>query len=830
MSAATPRAGEPAAPPPPAAGLRGLAARAGAALASAAQAFEDAGVTAGHAGGASGAAVPATLHGAPATAADGREVLARLRRMTAFEAQDFDPVECDVERAVARAATAADYAADEAWRAALSLATGVAMGGIAFAVDAGLEALNDWKFGSVAAAAAEAAARGASARGAALGALLSCVLPLAVVSAVVVAVTHPLAAGSGIPETKAYLNGVHIPGLLALPTLAAKLLSITLGMAAGMPMGKEGPFVHAGAVVGGGLGSLGSAAFSRGLGARFAAPRSLGGRFKSDADHRDFVFTGAAAGVATAFGAPVGGLLLAVEEGASHLSARALARGFLATCAGVTTLQLLAQAHDKLRHGYASPRLGVHRDLGLYPDDVAGIGARYFFLASDLPPVAALGAAAGLYGAAFIRIHVALTRARAAWVPPTAARRRVAEVAVVAALAATLAWATAATSPCAPLPPADQLPWYEGRVAAGGASGELWAGGGGADARGVAHFPRLWCAADEYSVRGQLFMAPLVQATRRIIHLGELAPRGGHGAAGAPSPATLAIYLALLPPVTLLTFGLGTATGVFIPSMAAGGAAGRLLGAGVQALHDARRTGLTVSLPMYAAVGAAACLGGVTRMALAVTVLAVEGAGALQAVVPIALAVLVARAVGDAFGPSIYDVQIKMRGAPVLVGEGERGRGGCGSARAANFSHPFPLVNFSPSLARPPIRAWPLTSSTCPSSPRRASSRSPPSRASATSRPSWPRAGTPRSPSRPTWRKRWIRGGRLSCTAWCGGRPWSRCSRAAPASLPPAPATRPRPRARPFPPRRQPASRCSTAWRRARSKSRAPPKPRPSPP
>ena len=62
----------------------------------------------------------------------------------------------------------------------------------------------------------------------------------------------------GLSQIKTYLNGVHIKGLLTIRTLAAKLLGIVFAIGAGVVAGKEGPFVHGGGVVGGGIGGLGS--------------------------------------------------------------------------------------------------------------------------------------------------------------------------------------------------------------------------------------------------------------------------------------------------------------------------------------------------------------------------------------------------------------------------------------------------------------------------------------------------------------------------------------------------------------------------------------------
>ena len=51
---------------------------------------------------------------------------------------------------------------------------------------------------------------------------------------------------------------MHIPGLLSLRTLISKLISATFVLAAGLIAEGEAPFVHIGAIVGGGITSGGS--------------------------------------------------------------------------------------------------------------------------------------------------------------------------------------------------------------------------------------------------------------------------------------------------------------------------------------------------------------------------------------------------------------------------------------------------------------------------------------------------------------------------------------------------------------------------------------------
>jgi hypothetical protein len=47
--------------------------------------------------------------------------------------------------------------------------------------------------------------------------------------------------------TQAYLNGIDVPGIFFFSTLLAKLVGSVGAVAGGLAVGKEGPFVHAGA-------------------------------------------------------------------------------------------------------------------------------------------------------------------------------------------------------------------------------------------------------------------------------------------------------------------------------------------------------------------------------------------------------------------------------------------------------------------------------------------------------------------------------------------------------------------------------------------------------
>jgi hypothetical protein len=133
---------------------------------------------------------------------------------------------------------------------------------------------------------------------------------------------EPIAGGSGIPEVQAFLNGIDLPRVMRVKTLLCKVMGVTFSVAAGLPVGKEGPMVHIGAIVAAGI--------SQGKTKLWGVDTSFSkfSDFRNDREKRDFVACGAAAGICSAFGAPIGGVLFSLEEGASYWSTKLTWRAF----------------------------------------------------------------------------------------------------------------------------------------------------------------------------------------------------------------------------------------------------------------------------------------------------------------------------------------------------------------------------------------------------------------------------------------------------------------------------------------------------------------------
>ena len=126
-----------------------------------------------------------------------------------------------------------------------------------------------------------------------------------------------------------------------------------------------------------------------------------------------------------------------------------------------------------------------------------------------------------------------------------------------------------------------------------------------------------------------------------------------------------------------VTFGLQIPAGIILPSMAIGALYGRALGIVFEMWQKSFPNALLfaacepdipcVTPGTYAIIGAASALGGVTRMTVSIVVIMFELTGALTYVLPIMIAVMISKWVGDAFGKrGIYETWIHFNEYPFL--------------------------------------------------------------------------------------------------------------------------------------------------------------------
>ncbi|CAA6668364.1 unnamed protein product [Spirodela intermedia] len=197
-------------------------------------------------------------------------------------------------------------------------------------------------------------------------------LALTAIAAVLCVGIAPTAAGPGIPEIKAYLNGVDTPNMYGASTLFVKIVGSIGAVAAGLDLGKEGPLVHIGTCIAALLGQGGGGA--------------AGGRRRwrwlryidNDRDRRDLITLGASSGSA-------------LPSGRRSVAAL-LWRTFFSTAVVVVVLRGFTELCD-------SGSCGLFGRGGLILFDVGDVQVTYH--AADLLPVAAIGVIGGLLGSLY---------------------------------------------------------------------------------------------------------------------------------------------------------------------------------------------------------------------------------------------------------------------------------------------------------------------------------------------------------------------------------------------------------------------------------------------
>lgn len=186
----------------------------------------------------------------------------------------------------------------------------------------------------------------------------------------------PHAIGSGIPEVKTIMRGVTLKEYLTFNTLVAKVVGLSTALGSGLPIGKEGPFVH--------VASISATCLSR-----------LFSRFQLEAENEsrtaEVLAAATAVGVACTFAAPIGGVLFSIEVTAAYFAVRNYWRGFYSAICGALMFRFLA--------------IWFHDEVTLTALFKTNLRHDNPFVSVEIISFSVLGAICGMGGVLFVYVH-----------------------------------------------------------------------------------------------------------------------------------------------------------------------------------------------------------------------------------------------------------------------------------------------------------------------------------------------------------------------------------------------------------------------------------------
>ncbi|KAJ0734415.1 putative CBS domain, chloride channel, voltage gated, chloride channel, core [Helianthus annuus] len=437
-------------------------------------------------------------------------------------------------------------------------------------------------------------------------------LVLATCAGFLCAYIAPAAAGSGIPEVKAYLNGIDAHSILAPSTLFVKIFGSILGVAAGFVVGKEGPMVHTGACIANLLGQGGSTKY--GLTWKWLR------YFKNDRDRRDLITCGAAAGVAAAFRAPVGGVLFALEEAATWWRSALLWRTFFTTAVVAVVLRSLIEFCK-------SGKCGLFGEGGLIMFDINSSIPDYNMV--DLLAITLIAVVGGILGSLYnylvdkvLRVYTIINEKG-----PTFRMFLVIIISLLTSCCAYgLPWVTSCT-PC-PIGIGVQCPTVN-------RSGT---------------YKKFQCPPGHYNDLASLLLNTNDDTIRSLfssINAKEF------------RTTTLLVFFISMYALGVITYGIAIPSGLFIPVILAGASYGRLVGTLLASISN-------LDVGLFALVGSASFLGGTMRMTVSLCVILLELTNNLLMLPLMMLVLLISKSVADNFNKGVYDQIVKMKGLPFL--------------------------------------------------------------------------------------------------------------------------------------------------------------------
>uniref|UniRef100_A0A8D3ALP7 Chloride channel, voltage-sensitive 1a n=1 Tax=Scophthalmus maximus TaxID=52904 RepID=A0A8D3ALP7_SCOMX len=186
----------------------------------------------------------------------------------------------------------------------------------------------------------------------------------------------PQAIGSGIPELKTILRGVVLKEYLTLKAFVAKVFGLTAALGSGMPVGKEGPFVH--------IASICAAVLSRFM-------SFFSGAYQNPYCYTDILTVGCAVGVGCCFGTPLGGVLFSIEVTSTYFAVRNYWRGYFAATFSAFIFRVLSVFNKDAVTITALFRTNFRMD---FPFDL-----------QELPAFAIIGICCGFLGAFFVYLN-----------------------------------------------------------------------------------------------------------------------------------------------------------------------------------------------------------------------------------------------------------------------------------------------------------------------------------------------------------------------------------------------------------------------------------------
>ncbi|KAG5494901.1 hypothetical protein JIQ42_02517 [Leishmania sp. Namibia] len=434
----------------------------------------------------------------------------------------------------------------------------------------------------------------------------------------------PSAAGSGIPDVMAYLNGVMFPRIFNIRNLVVKTLSCILAVSAGLPVGAEGPMIHMGSLIGAGL----PTGRSRSLG---CSATSVFDSFRNPRDQRDFISAGAACGLTSAFSSPLGGMLFVLEEMATHFSVRLAWLVFLSclSCMWIihTCNSFLSGWHLVNRSAMAPGNLRDASIAMFYMDTVAeNTVALYTY---TFIPTAVVAVLSGLLAVAYTVSSIRFSRWRSRCLFPTALYR-VLEPCVFAVLFASACYVLPLLTPCVPTPSHVREKKEALHV-------ELFT---------------AFCAQPEatHHPLATLTMTNPYNLLRLLF---------SRRSAGLFPAWSLLLHLAIYLFGSCYAGGMFISCGTVIPSLLIGAVEGRLIGLLFQ-------SPVWADEGVVALIGAAAYFAGISRLTFALVVVMMELTADVSHITCLMLGILLAKGVADKCCHSFYHASLEVKAVPFL--------------------------------------------------------------------------------------------------------------------------------------------------------------------